>query len=148
MEKEGVAEDEAIFFAEKDEVLHVIHQVCEIPPSSPFPSSSSSEWEIVWREKQAWLDGTLSRYQEQPLLLAPHMEEMVLPCTDCILAHLNGLSAAHRSSLNAGFQVNRMHILIEVPALPPSFTPHTESGHSSGTCGVQNASSLLPRARL
>lgn len=86
---------EATFFAEREEVLGLVLGVC-----------ASEDWARVWAEGRQRIDAVLNRYQEQPLLLAPHMSELVGPCTDSILACLGALSLEDRSSRTAGFQVS------------------------------------------
>ena len=95
--------NEVTFFLEKDAVLDIISQICCI--SSTGSDSTGNSWEVIWRTKSQYLENTLNKYQEQPLLLAPHMPELIDPCTACILTILGDLSLEDRNSMTLGFQV-------------------------------------------
>jgi hypothetical protein len=98
-------ESESIFFVEKEDVLNTILRICD------------TNWEIAWNKEWQSLELTLNKYQEQPLLLAPHMVELVEPCTACILTTLSTVTFEDRNNLVAGFQrimVPQVHAVCKV----------------------------------
>ena len=86
---------EQTFFSDRDAVLAEIASICA-PSSTPQPGDTA--WELAFDA----LEKMLVKYQEQPLILAPHMEEMVGPLMGQLLEAIganegkqSGVSAEH-----------------------------------------------------
>ena len=60
------------FFVDKDEVFSLINGIC------------GDQWEKIWQSYIESLDKILSKYQEQPMILGPYVEEMVGPLMSCL----------------------------------------------------------------
>lgn len=80
---------EATFFRHRDEVLEVVLALC------------GTEWEHTWNDKWEWLQATLSLYQEQPTLLTPHLEELIVPLTSKLLRIMEELGVFDAAALVA-----------------------------------------------
>jgi hypothetical protein len=89
--EENVLRSEASFFAEWDFVQEFIAGVC------------SSGWE-VWAAAARWerLSAVLLVFQEQPSLLSPYLEEIVVPLT----ARLIGILEEGEGRRGGRFQVS------------------------------------------
>lgn len=61
---------ELSFFVDRDAIVAFINEIC------------SENWEGVFKDKFEWSVATLSKYQEQPTLLNPHLSEMLTPMTE------------------------------------------------------------------
>ena len=61
---------ELSFFVDRDAIVAFIHEIC------------SESWEISFKDKFEWSVATLSKYQEQPTILNPHLSEMLTPMTE------------------------------------------------------------------
>jgi hypothetical protein len=61
---------ELSFFVDREAVVAAIKEIC------------SANWLTAFTEKFEWLVATLSKYQEQPTLLNPHLSEMLTPMTE------------------------------------------------------------------
>jgi hypothetical protein len=61
---------ELSFFVDRDAFVAFINEIC------------SENWEGVFKDKFEWSVATLSKYQEQPTLLNPHLSEMLTPMTE------------------------------------------------------------------
>ena len=88
------------FFIDKDVVSSAIRVICD--------DSQEKEWEKQW----AIYDAALSKYQEQPLLLNPSLEELMKPLCDRLLYLSSLLVEEGGSNLNrdAAYNVNVRHI--------------------------------------
>lgn len=64
---------ELSFFIDREAVVAVIKEIC------------GDNWSAAFTEKFDWLCTSLSKYQEQPTLLSPHLSEMLTPITDRML---------------------------------------------------------------
>lgn len=63
---------ELSFFVDRDAVVTFIKEIC------------SDKWELAFQRFE-WLVATLSKYQEQPTLLNPHLSEMLTPMTEIMI---------------------------------------------------------------
>lgn len=88
----NVLRSEASFFAEWDFVKLFIREVC------------TDQWEALWTAKWELLSAILLVFQEQPSLLSPYLEEIVLPLTAQLIRIL-GVEGSSCSSRR--FQVRR-----------------------------------------
>ena len=88
-ERENTLLSEATFFRHRDEVLAAVLGLC------------GNNWEIIWNEKWEWLQATLSLYQEQPTLLTPHLEELIVPLTSRLLIIMEELGVFDPATLIA-----------------------------------------------
>jgi hypothetical protein len=61
---------ELSFFVDRDAFVAFISEIC------------SENWEGAFKDKFEWSVATLSKYQEQPTLLNPHLSEMLTPMTE------------------------------------------------------------------
>jgi hypothetical protein len=68
-EDPNVLRSEASFFAEWDFVKQFISEIC------------SDNWENMWTTKWELLSSILLVFQEQPSLLSPYLEEIIIPFT-------------------------------------------------------------------
>ena len=64
---------ELSFFVDRDAVVTFIKEIC------------SDKWELAFQRFE-WLVATLSKYQEQPTLLNPHLSEMLTPMTEIMIS--------------------------------------------------------------
>ena len=64
---------ELSFFVDRDAVVIFIKEIC------------SDKWELAFQRFE-WLVATLSKYQEQPTLLNPHLSEMLTPMTEIMIS--------------------------------------------------------------
>lgn len=85
MDKELAAEEdlnvlrsEASFFAEWDFVKQFISEIC------------TNKWENMWTTKWELLTSILLVFQEQPSLLSPYLEDIVIPLTAQLIKILEG----------------------------------------------------------
>jgi hypothetical protein len=67
---------EASFFAEKDDVVKIIDVI-----SASNEDPNILNWKTTYLTKIDWLNLTLSKYQEQPLLLNPHLPDLTSTMT-------------------------------------------------------------------
>ena len=67
------------FFVDKDEVFNLINDI------------SGDGWEKIWQSHIESLDKILSKYQEQPMILGPYIEEMVQPLMSCLAEVVHNL---------------------------------------------------------
>ena len=64
---------ELSFFVDREAVVAFIKEIC------------SANWEVSFQRFE-WLVATLSKYQEQPTLLNPHLSEMLTPMTEIMIS--------------------------------------------------------------
>ncbi len=84
-----VVRSEASFFSEWDLVKSFIADICE------------DNWKEVWDSKWEYVSAALLIFQEQPTLLTPYLENIIIPLTN----RLTLILQFHEQSLNR-FQVN------------------------------------------
>lgn len=83
---------ELSFFVDSKAVVEVIIEMC------------SDNWLLPFTQKFEWLSATLSKYQEQPILLNPHLTEMLTPITERMMKIAT--SAAKDKIESSSFQVS------------------------------------------
>ena len=76
-EDQNVLRSEASFFAEWDFVKLFISEIC------------TDKWESMWDTKWELLSSIFLVFQEQPSLLSPYLEEIVIPLTARLIAILD-----------------------------------------------------------
>ena len=92
----GFSASEYSFFVDRDIVLLAIHNVCD--------DTMEKEWEKHW----AIYNTCLSKYQEQPLLLNPSLEELMTPLCERLLhlsSFLVGMGDDGGSSKHPAFEM-------------------------------------------
>ena len=72
---------ELTHFTDFDVVLQTTNSFC------------GSGWEKQWSEKWEWLVMLVSKYQEQPTLLSPHLEDLISPLCKHLLELMDGFGA-------------------------------------------------------
>ena len=84
------------FFVDHDLVISLISELC------------GSNWSKVWQGTYEKLDKTLSKYQEQPQILGPHIEEMVQP----LMLHLEDMvCGSGKVDINDPVAMSRFHVI-------------------------------------
>jgi hypothetical protein len=66
---------ELTHFADYDVVLEAILSFC----------GPSDKWGKEWKAKWEWLGMVLAKYQEQPTILNPHLEDLITPITNRLI---------------------------------------------------------------
>ena len=94
----NVLRSEASFFAEWDFVKQFISDIC------------TEKWENMWTTKWELLTSILLVFQEQPSLLSPYLEEIVIPLTAQLIRILEVEAEASRQTVSVSsgrrFQVS------------------------------------------
>lgn len=72
---------ELTHFADFDVVLQTLNSFC------------GPAWKKQWAEKWEWLVMLVSKYQEQPTLLSPHLEDLISPLCQRLLALMDAFGA-------------------------------------------------------
>lgn len=95
--EDNVLKSEVDFFLERDIAVQIIKRLC------------SESWEQSWTTKWNELVSIFVKYQEQPTILGPYMEEILLPLTNYMVSFLKsidrGRSSAYQVFLRKNFDL-------------------------------------------
>jgi hypothetical protein len=97
---------ELSFFVDREAVVVVIKEIC------------SDDWSSAFTKKFDWLSTSLSKYQEQPTLLSPHLSEMLTPITDRMLQISTAVALdSNRTSLFQKLEIPQFDAICKVVQL-------------------------------
>lgn len=85
-------------FVDLDEVVQAIQAFCGV------------EWEGAWKSKWEGLIMVLSKYQEQPTLLNPHLETLVSPLTGRLLELMTAFGVFEGSCTDDAYQTRQRDV--------------------------------------